>query len=515
MKPVFPLAALCSLAFLAGCGDDNDPVNEAVKGSISLTGTARVNETLSIVNDFRDRNGIELVETNASYQWYSNGVAVSGAIEATFVPTSTEELTDVHVVMDFLDDDGFAETLTSDSVNVFYPYTVSLVLDRQDSNAVRQSTDYGKVWSAVPEIVTSDAAEQHESPAIASGGNGTLVMVSESYANSSFDSGGDELDIVVSRSIDNGRTWSDFTLLVSSANSDNGDDYNPSIATDSNGTWVVVWTSEVDLASSGTDADIFYSKSVNDGVEWSDPAPLNPQSTTDTGRDDYPQISVNGEEWTLVWASNADQTDGSDDGDLEVITIHSSDAGGEWSEPVVISDNDTADDFTKMSINENGRGVIIWRGKADAASDSDIYFSTTSNFGGLWTSPEIVNTYAGENESTSDDTPSSVYADASGRFVAGWSGTTTDTGADKEAFYSTYVNGVSGWTDAAVLSVEAAAEESGPIFLPKTTSGWIAVWKEDSGDVLVRETDSADLTNWNDPVQIDVPANTLPAWVNH
>ena len=91
---------------------------------------------------------------------------------------------------------------------------------------------------------------------------------------------GTEQDIRFSRSTDNGLTWTPSVTLNTNATFDVGWDSRPEVATDGAGTWIVVWDSADDLTSLGvgldlgTDPDVLFARSIDDGLTWSDPRPL-------------------------------------------------------------------------------------------------------------------------------------------------------------------------------------------------------------------------------------------------
>ena len=65
---------------------------------------------------------------------------------------------------------------------------------------------------------------------------------------------------------------------------------------DGAGNWVAVWFSDEYLVggTAGTDFDIFVSTSTDNGGTWSNPALLNTNGTTDTGRDMRARVSTDG-----------------------------------------------------------------------------------------------------------------------------------------------------------------------------------------------------------------------------
>lgn len=518
IKYYIPISIAFSAALLTACGDDDAAINEAISGSVSITGTARVSETLSIVSSYRDFNGLDLNEP--TYQWYANGNAIVGATEATFVPTNSELNQDVHVEIDLIDDDGFAETLSSDTVNIFYPYTISMVADRVSGLGIKQSTDKGTTWGTTV-VPTTDAADEHFFPSIAADGQGNLVAVSTSVNHPSFGGG---TDIVVTRSSDNGASWSAIELLVAASGLDNRNDDAPQIATDKNGNWMIVWQSRDDLGGTvGGDIDIHYSVSTDNGVNWSTPAALNEWADEDTEGDEAPQIRMNGDNWVVVWHSSRDPNDATQSDD-EIYSIFSSNAGATWTTPTKVTiegvDNTTDDTYPVMDVNEEtGRGILTWRGKETDAGDVDVYVSTSSNFGETWGAAKALNGDASTDSTNHQQYASSVLVEADGTVIVGWYGNTDATGTDWEVFYKVSTTNGAEWGADQILSVNADTtnnfNEISPLFLANPAGGWIAAWvNDDNGEVYVME--SEDLVTWNDGgIQVVESSEENIAWVMH
>ena len=87
------------------------------------------------------------------------------------------------------------------------------------------------------------------------------------------------------------QTFDPSTPLNANAATDTGGDTFPQMATDGLGTWVAVWRSNDPLGGpAGTDWDIFFARSVDDGATWSAPAVLNSYGIGDSGIDHSPQV---------------------------------------------------------------------------------------------------------------------------------------------------------------------------------------------------------------------------------
>ena len=117
---------------------------------------------------------------------------------------------------------------------------------------------------------------------------------------------GDDFDIHVAHSSDNGLTWSDPVALNSNAATDSGSDSSPHIATDGLGVWVVVWESADTLGGTlGSDDDILFARSTDNGATWSAAAALIAGAASDTGYDRDARVSADASgNWIVAWLSN-------------------------------------------------------------------------------------------------------------------------------------------------------------------------------------------------------------------
>lgn len=144
-------------------------------------------------------------------------------------------------------------------------------------------------------------------PSLASDGNGHCVLAW--FATDSLGGTiGTDGDIIVSLSDDYGATWSDPAPLNTNAYTDNGTDARVCVVTDGNGTWVAAWDSVNDLGMGiGTDWDILYARSYDNGATWTDPRPLNPDAAKDRAKDldMYVRLATDGAgRWIAAWSKS-------------------------------------------------------------------------------------------------------------------------------------------------------------------------------------------------------------------
>lgn len=110
------------------------------------------------------------------------------------------------------------------------------------------------------------------------------------------------------RSNDWGRTWSP-AVDVTGPPQENEVNNLPNVATDGRGAWFVVWQA---FGRSGTDSDIYASVSLDDGRGWSSASVLNPGAETDEEweYEFAPTIATDGQgRWIVVWQSGVNLED--------------------------------------------------------------------------------------------------------------------------------------------------------------------------------------------------------------
>ena len=88
------------------------PANSPATGAPTITGTVQVGETLTVnTSGITDEDGLE--DAAFSYQWQTDGTAISGATSSAYTPVEADEGRAVTVQVNFTDDAGHDETLTS------------------------------------------------------------------------------------------------------------------------------------------------------------------------------------------------------------------------------------------------------------------------------------------------------------------------------------------------------------------------------------------------------------------
>jgi hypothetical protein len=329
---------------------------------------------------------------------------------------------------------------------------------------------------------------------------------------------GTDADIVLARSSDGGTTWSDPAPLDAAAANDSGADLEPALAGDGAGNVVAVWSSTESLGGTGPDADIRFSRSSDGGVQWTPAAPLQDNAANDSGSDTSPQVASGGAgTWLAVWTS--DDAAGGIGTDADVLFARSSDDGASWTSPAPLHASAANDSGTDQApqIASDGAGawVAIWE-SSEPGSDADILAATSSDGGATWSAPAAVNAGAA-NDSAADRAPQ-IASDGLGHWLAVWQSDdpTGGIGTDLDILAATSSDGGATWSDPAPVDANAANDsgsDSNPWIATDGTGLWVVIWQSDEpldglgsdADLLVARSEDGGAT-WSAPVRANSDA---------
>jgi hypothetical protein len=358
---------------------------------------------------------------------------------------------------------------------------------------VARSTDDGVTWTAPAALNTNAAidAGQDAWPQVTSDGQeqGAWVAVWESM-DSLGDTIGEDTDILVARSTDDGATWTAPAALNTNAASDVEDDSRPQLTTDEQGTWIATWQSQDSLGDTiGTDFDVLVARSTDDGVTWTAPAALNTNAASDVEDDNRPQVTTDGRgTWVAVWHSE-DSLGDTIGTDRDILVARSTDDGVTWTAPAALNTNAASewwdDAWPQVTTDEQGTWVAVWRSPnslgGTIGTDDDILVARSTDDGVTWTAPAALNTNAGSDAGY--DVVPQLTTDGRGTWVAVWHSEDSlgDTiGTDWDILVARSTDDGVTWTAPAALNTNAGGDAADDTIPQLTTDGegaWVAVWE--------------------------------------
>ncbi|MBI4557822.1 MAG: carboxypeptidase regulatory-like domain-containing protein [Candidatus Hydrogenedentes bacterium] len=358
---------------------------------------------------------------------------------------------------------------------------------------VVRSTDNGVTWTDAVPLNTNAATDSGADQAVEVTTDGAGNWVAAWDSNDSLGGTiGTDADILVARSANNGATWTNPAALNTNAATDSGADRDPQVTTDGAGNWVAVWQSNDSLGGTiGTDQDILVSRSTDNGATWTAPVPLNTNAATDFGDDYVPQVTTDGAgNWAAVWGS-VDSLGGTIGTDFDILVARSTDKGATWTSPAPLSTNAATDsglDYRpEVTTDKAGNWVAVWWSNdslgGTIGTDDDILVARSTDNGATWTNPAPLNTNAA-TDSWADGDPQ-VTTDGAGNWVAvwiSWDDLGGTIGTDGDVLVARSTDSGTTWTDPAPLNTNAATD-SGIDYSPKVTTdgagNWVAVWWSD------------------------------------
>jgi hypothetical protein len=326
-----------------------------------------------------------------------------------------------------------------------------------------------------------------EMPRIAAGVAGVWVVVWQVVGAGDLGLGRD-VDLVFSRSSDDGKHWTSPRPLAERFATDRSEDRQPSIATDGKGTWMVAWTSTDDLGGrSRRDRDIHYSVSTDNALTWSAPRALNSNAAIDWGDDEAADIATDHKgRWVVVWQS-ADSLGNTKGGDRDILFTTSTDAGANWSSPNVVdaaARNDSAFDTSpRVAGDAGGTWLVTWSsGRAHEETGSfqrGVLVARSEDGTSTWAPPHSL---SGGSEDDRPDWGPRLAGDGRGTWICAWASSDDlgkTVGQDRDLLFSRSTDGGRSWSRRATLNREAdgdSGDDETPELAVDSGGNWVAVW---------------------------------------
>ncbi|MEX2006793.1 MAG: sialidase family protein [Candidatus Saccharimonadales bacterium] len=342
---------------------------------------------------------------------------------------------------------------------------------------------------APPLKISGDLIEGHN-PAIAVAGDNLVHVV---WAATLYDGSGSETDreIYYVRSTDNGVT---FSAPVNISNSPGVTSLEPSIsvASDKSNQVHVAWH------EFGSQVDIMYARSVDDGLNWSAVTNVSNSAASSFAANIYVEEDLGGNRLHVAWTECPSN--------CEIYYAKSNDAGSSFETPKNIS-NQTRFDTNPVVVANTSAIHIAWQGS------SRIYYSRSADGGATFSPAQRMTT------STDVEIEPTAVIDGGGRVHVAWE---TRYASGGDIFWRRSLNAGASFELVANRSADPATISSGPT-LSAPKGGQVSLaWSEESfsGGTQFNQNFSVESKNggsrWNRPDPIGGPARNArePALVH-
>ncbi len=331
-------------------------------------------------------------------------------------------------------------------------------------------------YAAIDNPVQDSAIDSESSPALAGDGVGNWVAIWRGTAGPPLQDPPSP-GLWISRSADNGLTWTNTTSLVVSPVSGIGD---LAIATDRAGVWIALYKISYDN-------EVSVVRSIDNGATWS--APVQPLGT---GANDARIVTDQTGTWVMVASLGAES----------IIAVRSIDNGQTWGAPVVIDPLHSL--VPDLATDRAGNWVAIWqRGNLGAP----VALARSTDNAATWQTPVVIGNLGAYGNSLQSGSVV-VATDLQSRWVAIWENTPALT--EQEFRYSVSSDSGATWSPSASFPATSVTDKvyDRKISIETAQDGTIyAAWDSTRGQVdydvvMARSIDGG--VTWTTPSAVNL-----------
>lgn len=235
-------------------------------------------------------------------------------------------------------------------------------------------------------------------------------------------------DVLYSKSTDDGRTWSPPANIDPAGDDTENRAGSGGIASDGNGHWLVLWSSDDEGAPSDGDYHVYVARSSDHCSTWEIVKRFDPDDRSDERPHIYSDQRGN---WLASWHASAGHSHVPTTSKNTIFTTRSADNGDTWVEPPpTLRGGEPMPPTVIIETDGKGYWVAVWSSDDTLSNtigpDRDILVSYSQNNGATWSSPVALNTDAASDNRL--DMSPSISTDKQGHWIVVWSAADYDNG---------------------------------------------------------------------------------------
>ncbi|MFP6581410.1 MAG: CFI-box-CTERM domain-containing protein [Candidatus Hydrogenedentota bacterium] len=310
-------------------------------------------------------------------------------------------------------------------------------------------------------------------------------------------------------------SWSSPTWIYTHNQSDIQGDSSVSLATDNQGTWIAVWTSQYGINNTSDLSNyILYSLYDFENDEWSTPSHVAPDTGSVIGYHHFPNIVSAGQGiWMATWTTLDYNVANDENISYSLFDIDT----GQWSTTKPLNSDTTTnrgdDSDIRVATDGHGELLAVWRNYRrffGGAEEFKISYATFDAGLDSWSVPKTLAQMSGRGFSPE------VSTDGLGNWISVWTSDEPMDNVLQDVRYATYDVPNDTWSSSMPLNTDSELAQSSfedrPHIAADDQGNWMAVWSSENRSAEIVDFDEVILFSMYD-VQTD--SWTAPNPVNN